>query len=94
LSSAACESAWRLTAKQFFGNVFALAANAARCSFCVRTVTAGNATAASPAVARRGSASGVAPIDGTSKALKEGSIIVTASASTGSGVLTRRWKRA
>jgi len=68
--------------KRFYGSGFAWPANAARCSFCARIVTAGSAIAASPAAGGPASVSIARPIVATSKARKDGSITATASGGT------------
>jgi hypothetical protein len=69
-------------AKWFSGNGFAWVVNATPSSFSVPTVIAGSAIVASPAAIRRVVSSGVAPIAGTNRAWKDGSIIVTGSGNT------------
>ncbi len=71
-------------AKWFSGYGFAWAADVTRCSFCVRAAIADSAIAARPAAIKPGSASGAAPIVGTNRVRKDGSIIVTGSGNTGS----------
>ena len=63
-------------------NGFAWAANAARSFFSVRAVIADSAIAASLAAIKPGSISGAAPIVGTNRVWRDGSIIATGSAST------------
>ena len=69
-------------AKWFSGNDFACLWNAAPSFFFVRTVIADSAIAAPPAAIKPGSVSGAAPIAGTNRVRKDGSIIVTGSGNT------------
>ena len=82
MSSPACEHAWRCMAKWFSGNDFALPTNVARSFSCAPTVIVDNAIAASLAAIEPGSVSGDAPIAGTNRVRKDGSIIVTGSGNT------------
>jgi len=81
LSSAACEHAWRFLAKRSFGNGFACVAGAARSFFSVPAVIAASATAAALAAIKPESGNGAAPIAGTNRVRKVGSIIATGSGS-------------
>jgi hypothetical protein len=79
LSSTASKSAWRFRAKSCSGYGFALAVNAERYFFSARTVIEGNGIAAGPAGSKPGSSSAGAPIGGTNRVPKGGSITVTGS---------------
>jgi hypothetical protein len=69
--------------KRFSGNGFVCSRTASQCSFSVRIAIADSATAASPAVIRRGSGSGALPIADISRVRKDGSTIATGSGNTG-----------
>jgi len=82
LSSAACEYAWRLLAKPFYGHGFVWVANAARCFFYAPAVIVDSATAAALAAIKPDASSGAAPIGDINRVRKVGSIIATGSGST------------
>jgi hypothetical protein len=76
-------------AKWFSGNGFAWAENATRCSISVRTVTADNVIAASPAGDEPASISIGMPTTGTRTVRKGEMIIATGNASTGNAERNR-----
>jgi len=69
-------------AKWFCGHGFAWVANAARCFFYAPAVIAASVIAATPAVSKPESVSGVAPTGDINRVRKVGSIIATGSGST------------
>jgi hypothetical protein len=79
LSSAACDDAWRYTAKWFSVYEFASAANAAPRSLSALIVTAVIATAAWSAAGMHGSSNTAVPTAATAKARRRGLIIATGS---------------
>ncbi|HEY1897362.1 MAG TPA: hypothetical protein VGG62_13865 [Terracidiphilus sp.] len=70
-------------ARLYFVNGFVSAWDATRCSGFAGTATADNAIAAKRAALKPGAGSGAAPTAGISGVRKGGSIIATASGSTG-----------
>jgi hypothetical protein len=87
LSSAACDDAWRYTAKWFSVYEFASAANAGRRSLSALIVTAVIATAAWSAANTHGSSNTDVPTAAIAKARRRGSIIATGSAGIDNDVL-------
>jgi hypothetical protein len=69
-------------ARWFFVNGFVRQSDVTRCSGSVGTATAGNVTAAMPAVQKPAAISAVVLTIATSEAPKDGSIIVTGNADT------------
>jgi hypothetical protein len=76
-------------AKRFCGNGFAWVKDATRFSSSARTATADTATAAPSAATRLAAGNGGPPTDATNRALKDGSIIATASRRTGAACVKR-----
>lgn len=87
LSSPACDNAWRrfTATKQFSSNERAWGKPAARCFSSACTATGATSIAVPNAANKLAVNSGGRPTNGTSKARKDGSIIVTGSGSTGAG---------
>jgi len=79
VSSAACDDAWRYTAKWFSGYEFASAANAAPRSSSALIATAVIDTAAWSAAGMLGSSNTGVPTAAIAKARRRGSIIATGS---------------